>query len=161
VRQRPDSQPCSTAEAVATSGSGAIGRSSGLWTEAGGDGEPAVGGTDAEPHLITLQTEAAKSEETGRRAQIGLRGPAPGHRGVLRPLSLYPCLGTGGGAYWDGCPAGRAYLRCDRIAATVAEHVDLAWEPLRVRDFLFDLTKPGLSAPGELDSSSLTLYQES
>jgi hypothetical protein len=54
-----------------------------------------------------------------------------------------------------------AYLRCDRIAATVAEHVDLAWKPLRVRGFLFDLTKPGLSAPGELDPSSLTLNQDS
>jgi hypothetical protein len=56
---------------------------------------------------------------------------------------------------WGAC------LRCDRIAATVAEHVDLAWEPLRVRGFLFDLTRPGLSAPGELDPSSLILYQES
>ena len=87
MRQRPDSQPCPTAEAVANSR--AIGRSTGLWTEAGGDGEPAVGGTDAEPQLVTLQTEAAKSEETGRRAQIGLRDPAPGPGGSK---ALYPSI---------------------------------------------------------------------
>ena len=51
--------------------------------------------------------------------------------------------------------------RCDRIAATVVEYVDLAWKPLRLRGFLFDLRKLVYVQPGELDPSSPTLYQES
>ena len=90
MRQRPDSQPCATAEAVATSGSGALGCSSGLWTEAGGDGEPAVGGTDAEPHLVTLQTEAAKSE--GNRAQGTDRPSRPSSRSMGGSKALYPSI---------------------------------------------------------------------
>jgi hypothetical protein len=80
---------------------------------------------------------------------------------VLTPSIPLSMRSAAEGVPSGGCLAGRACLRCDRIAATVAGHVDLAWKPLRLRGFLFDLTKPGLSAPGELDPSSPTLYQKS
>ena len=69
--------------------------------------------------------EAAKSEETGR--------------GDAR--ALYPSIHALGSGKSDlvGVSRCAGHLGCDRIAATVVEHVDLAWKPLRLRGFLFDL----------------------
>ena len=84
-----------------------------------------VSGTDAAPLPMT---QDRSRKEQGNRPQ-----------GTLEPSIPLSMRSAAEGRPSEGVSRWAGHLGCDRIAATVVEHVDLACKPLRLRGFLFDL----------------------
>jgi hypothetical protein len=81
-------------------------------------GRPRFQGSERR-NLRIPSRQAAKSGETGHKAGMRPRAAPTPIRGCPRRRGAWP--------------SGLQQLRCDPIAATVAEYVDLALKPLRLR----------------------------